>query len=252
MKEIQEQIDQLPFIDTTDSSKVVKTVVREWMGKNNAVIVHYMYYASYVLMHTQRNLLKAYQYADYLLVDGVGMQLYLKIVTGRKVANLNGTDMSPLFLEELIKKNIPICLYGTTDENIQQCAINLKDKYHEGVVTYYQNGFSPLDWDKIPEKSALFVGTGSPRQEIWAMENIAIIQEKQLLVFTVGGYLDFLSGFYIRAPKWVRAIKMEWAFRTMLHPGRHYQKRIRDTTILFRPWIDKLKGYSKFLHFRNI
>lgn len=252
MTDIRKEIGLLPFIDTHDPAKVVSTIIHEWKNSDDARVVNYIYYASYVLMHTDLKLLKAYQYSDYLLVDGVGMISYLKIVCGRTVANLNGTDMSPLFLDSLIKKEIPVCLYGTTDENIQQCALNLKNQYHEGAVAYYQNGFSALDWDKIPNNAALFVGTGSPRQEIWVMENIDIIRKKNLLVFTVGGFLDFLSGFYIRAPRWIRKIKMEWAWRTMLHPGRHYQKRIRDMTIAFKPWKDKSSNYANNIHFRNI
>jgi len=252
MTDIRPQIAQLSFTDSEDHQLVAQKLVQQWKNSNNSSIIHYMYYASYVLLHKSRSLLNDYLLADHLLVDGIGMQICFKIITGKKIANLNGTDMSPLFMDALVVQNIPIVLFGTTKENIQACNEKLTEKYNQKVVAYFQDGFSSLDLSKVPDKSALFIGMGSPRQEEWVTNNIQWIREKQLMVFTVGGFFDFLSGFYIRAPKLVRMVKMEWAWRTMLHPGRHYQKRLRDLTIIFLPFIHKIKGYSKYIHFNKI
>lgn len=250
MTDIRPIISQLAFTDSDNPERVSQSIVNEWNASNKSLIVHYMYYASYVLFHQDKEMLDDYLLADYLLVDGIGMQICFKIITGRSIANLNGTDMSPIFFNDLRAQNIPLVLYGTTPENIQECNLKLTEQYGQQAVAHYQDGFSPLDKNKVPDRSALFIGTGSPRQERWVREHIDWIRGKQLLVFTVGGYFDFLSGFYIRAPKWVRAIKMEWAWRTMLHPKRHYQKRLRDMTILFLPWIHKFKSYKKYIQFK--
>lgn len=252
MTDIRTQIAQLSFADSDAPQHVAQQLVQRWQQSGKSSVIHYMYYASYVLFHQNRAILKDYLLADHILVDGIGMQICFKIITGKKIANLNGTDMSPLFFQALQDQNIPIVLYGTTAENIQACHDKLIQQYGSKAVAYYQDGFSPLDLSKVPERSALFIGMGSPRQEQWVTQHIDWIREKQLMVFTVGGFFDFLSGFYIRAPKWVRAIKMEWAWRTMLHPGRHYQKRLRDMTVVFLPLIHKLKGYSKYIRFNKI
>ncbi len=252
MTDIRTQIARLPFVDTDSPERVASEIVHAWHTADEAKVVHYIYYASYVLFHKNRTLLQDYSLSDYLLVDGIGMQICFKIITGNKIANLNGTDMSPLFFAALHKIRVPLVLYGTTEENIRACNQKLISQYGEQAVAYFQNGFSPLDFEKVPDKSALIVGTGSPRQEQWVSQHIDRIREKKLLVFTVGGYFDFLSGFYVRAPKWVRVIKMEWAWRTMLHPGRHYQKRLRDLTIFFLPFVHKLKSYKKYISFRQL
>lgn len=252
MTDIRPQIAELSFTDSEDPKFVAQAIVQQWKRSNQSSIIHYMYYASYVLLHKNRSLLNDYLLANHLLVDGIGMQICFKIITGKKIANLNGTDMSPLFFDALVAQNIPLVLYGTTSENIQACNQKVNDLYNKKVVAYFQDGFSPLDLSKVPDRSALFIGMGSPRQEEWVTNHLEWIKEKQLIVFTVGGFFDFLSGFYIRAPKWVRMIKMEWAWRTMLHPGRHYQKRLRDLTIVFLPFLHKIRGYSKFIHFNKI
>lgn len=252
MSDIRPRLPQLRFTDSDQPSQVAAGIVQEWIHSGQSRVIHYMYYASYVLFHQQKSILNDYLLADHILVDGIGMQIYFRIVTGRTIANLNGTDMSPLFFDALVARQIPICLYGTTRKNIEQCAVNLQNRYGKEVVRYFQDGYSPLDLDNIPDRSALFIGLGSPRQEAWVTQHIEQIRNKQLIVFTVGGYFDFLSGFYIRAPKWVRTIKMEWAWRTMLHPGRHYQKRLRDLSIVITPFIHRLKGYSDYLKFNKI
>jgi N-acetylglucosaminyldiphosphoundecaprenol N-acetyl-beta-D-mannosaminyltransferase len=252
MSDIRKYIAMLPFVNTNQPLAVARQILDEWQASDNGKIVHYMYYASYVLMHQEEEVLKDYLTADYILADGIGMQLYFKMAAGVKIANLNGTDMSPIFFDLLVDKNVPICLYGTTRENIEACEVQLQKRFKKDVVAYLHDGYSELNLDNVPENSALFIGMGSPRQECWVRKHHDIIRSKNLLVFTVGGYFDFLSGFYIRAPRWIRKIKMEWAWRTMLHPGRHYKKRLRDISIIFRPLWHRIKGYKKFLKLRWI
>ncbi|MCO5247897.1 MAG: WecB/TagA/CpsF family glycosyltransferase [Chitinophagales bacterium] len=252
MTDIDSQISLLNFTDSDNPKRVAQKLVEQWMSSDDALVVHYIYYASYVLLHQNRKILQDYLLADYLLVDGIGMQICFKIITGQKIANLNGTDMSPLFIDVLHQSGMPICFYGTTKENINACNVNLNRQYGTQVLTYFQDGYTPLNFDKIPDKCALFIGMGSPRQERWVTENIDWIRQKKLLIFTVGGFFDFLSGFYIRAPKWMRVIKMEWLWRTILHPSRHYKKRLRDMTVVILPLIHKLKGYKKLIKLKWI
>lgn len=232
-------LQKLKFLNTKEPQKAVEYIIHYWQNNANATVIHFMYYASLELIRKDAEYAKSMVLADFVLVDGIGMQTYFKSLMKKEMSNLNGTDLSPLFFQYLSKNKIPISLYGTTKEQIEACYKNLSAQYNNQFIAHYQDGFSALDWNKIPANSALFVGLGTPLQENWVRQNLDIIQEKKLLVITVGGYFDFLSGFYVRAPKWVRSIKMEWAWRTLLHPGRHYKKRLRDTTIFFRPFFDK-------------
>jgi len=234
-----ETLQKLRFLNAKQPQKAVEFIIEHWQNKANATVIHFMYYASLELIRKDTEYAKSMVLADFILVDGIGMQTYFKSLMKKEMSNLNGTDLSPLFFQQLSKNSIPISLYGTTKEQIEACYKNLLTQHSTNIITHFQDGFSALDWNKIPINSALFVGLGTPLQENWVRQNLDKIQEKKLLVITVGGYFDFLSGFYVRAPKWVRSIKMEWAWRTMLHPGRHYKKRLRDTTIFFRPFIDK-------------
>lgn len=240
---------KLKFIDG-ERDKVVTHIV-DYFINNETTIVHYMYYASYVQATRNIKIANTYSFADFILPDGIGMQLCFGILFKKWINNLNGTDMSPKFLEKLTHQNIPISFYGTTAENINLCAQKFKTRFSKSLA-YHQDGYSALDFDKIPQKSALFIGLGSPRQEIWVEKNMQIIHQKKLLIFTVGGFFDFYSGFYIRAPKVIRIMKLEWAWRTILHPNRHYQKRLRDLTIVFLPLWHRLVNLNKYIKMREI
>ena len=249
---LKETLQQLRFLNAKNQETAVSHIFKNWNLKSTSSIVHFMYYANLELIRNDEDYAKSLLLADFILIDGIGMQTYFKWLMKKEMTNLNGTDIAPYFFDYLTKNNIPLSLYGTTKEHMETCYKNLSDLYNQKLIAHHQDGFSELDWNKIPSDSVLFVGLGTPLQENWVRKNIVIIEEKNLLVITIGGYFDFLSGFYIRAPKWVRSIKMEWAWRTMLHPGRHYKKRLRDTTIVFRPLADKYNDLHQYFNIVDI
>lgn len=228
---------------------VAEKIIRDFKQEDATKVLHYMYYASYFSLSKDQKLLQAYSLADYILPDGIGMQLCFLPLVGKWIINLNGTDMTPLIMKEAVAAGIPIVMYGTTMENIEGCAKRFFRDFSRDL-DYYQNGYSPLDLEKVPERSLLIVGTGSPRQELWTHEHYNVLQSKKVFVVTVGGFLDFYCGFYIRAPKIVRLVKLEWLWRTILHPGRHYHKRLRDMTIIFVPLWHRIIGKHKSIHIK--
>jgi exopolysaccharide biosynthesis WecB/TagA/CpsF family protein len=230
----------LKFVDSDDPNRVVNSVIDDWQQSGKYKIVHYIYYSNFILLGRDPIFYQSMQLSDYIFIDGIGMQLYLKITKGKWVNNLNGTDLNPTFIKAIDERQIPITLYGTTKENIQEAGRKIMNYAKNKSIHYLCDGYSELDWKNLQDKSVLFIGMGSPLQENWVASNLKEIEKRKLLVITVGGFFDFASGFYVRAPKLVRQLKLEWAWRTLLHPKRHLKKRLRDFTIFFRPVIDKL------------
>ena len=91
-------------------------------------------------------------------------------------------------------------------------------------------------WNKIPENSVLFVGLGTPKQEIWVSDNINTIRQKKLLIISVGGYFDFLSGKFHRAPYLFRKLNLEWLWRT---PHCSMKRNLRNLYIFYYIFRDK-------------
>jgi N-acetylglucosaminyldiphosphoundecaprenol N-acetyl-beta-D-mannosaminyltransferase len=183
----------------------VVNIYNYWKNKSYA-IVNYIYWANYPLINIDSEYCNSLLQSSFLLPDGIGMYLYVKKILNIKLLNLNGTDLNPLLIDYLLKNNIEVAFYGASQENVSESANKIMGIY------YFQNGYSSLDWTKIKDNSALFVGLGSPKQENWASQNIEIIKSKKLLVVTVGGFFDVLSGYIKRPPVFIRKINMEWAY----------------------------------------
>ncbi len=243
-------LSSLPFIQG-EPKMVAHKIVRNFCDSSSLSIVHYMYYASYYSLSGNEKLMAAYTLADYILPDGIGMQLCFLPLTGKWLINLNGTDMTPHIMQEAVNSNIPVVMYGTTADNIRGCAQRFFKDFH-CELAYCQDGYSALDMQKVPDGALLIVGIGSPRQELWTQEQYELLKAKKILVVTVGGFLDFYCGFYVRAPKPIRFFKLEWLWRTILHPGRHYHKRLRDMTIFFVPLWQRLTGKHKAIHIKYL
>lgn len=240
------------FVDCDDQNTAVETVIQDWQQSDSHKIVHYIYYANLVLLNQDKAYNQAMQLSDYIFIDGIGMQLYLKGTKGIWVNNLNGTDLNPIFIKQLDEQKIPIALYGTTKENINAAASKINEYAKNKSIHYLCDGFSEIEWQKVKNNAVLFVGLGSPLQENWVVKHQKEIEKKKLLVITVGGFFDFASGFYVRAPKLVRQLKLEWAWRTLLHPKRHLKKRLRDFTIFYKPVVDLLSKKAKNLKIKQL
>ena len=161
---------------------------------------------------------------DWLLRDGIGIELALKYCDLPKTPNLNGTDLLPPILSRFTGRRI--ALFGASDEAIGKCAENLRAKNVCSVVAT-ENGFhedafylaraAELDADII------VLCMGMPRQEMLAVKLRDANAAR--LVICAGGWADFYSGVKVRAPEWMRAWRMEWLHRLMREPkrlGRRY------------------------------
>lgn len=166
-----------------------------------------------------------------ILPDGVGVDIAARWLYGATFpANLNGTDFVPALVAS-IKEPLTIGLLGATRENAGGAAVQLEKlaPWHRYVVI--RDGyFSPEEEPGVVARitterpDILLVGMGVPRQEFWIDRNLSA--RHCTMPIAVGALLDFLSGSVPRAPMWVRRLRMEWAFRLWIEPGRLWRRYI--------------------------
>jgi N-acetylglucosaminyldiphosphoundecaprenol N-acetyl-beta-D-mannosaminyltransferase len=75
-----------------------------------------------------------------------------------------------------------------------------------------------VDQMRTSKPDLVWVGLGSPKQELWMMEHAASLPGA--LSLGVGAAFDMHAGEVNRAPQWVRNGGMEWAWRAASEPGR--------------------------------
>ena len=76
--------------------------------------------------------------------------------------------------------------------------------------------------------NALWLGVSAPKQETWA---IAQAEKLGMPVACVGAAFDFVVGRMPRAPKWVRAARLEWLFRLASEPKRLWRRYLVGNTV---------------------
>ena len=163
--------------------------------------------------------------ADYVLPDGIGVELAARMQGRRLAANLNGTDLTPRLLRLAARWGMSVFLIGgtpgTADAAAQRLCLDIPGLRIAGTRDGFAGAARPEEAiDEINASGAdiVLVAMGVPQQELWIDEHRHLIDAP--LVLGVGALFDFLAGNVRRAPAWVRRRRMEWAWRLAMEPRR--------------------------------
>ncbi|WP_174279670.1 WecB/TagA/CpsF family glycosyltransferase [Sphingomonas bacterium] len=156
--------------------------------------------------------------------DGIGLELASRMIHGRGFsANLNGTDLTPALLAAL-RAPTPVFLLGSPPGVAERAAAALSGRYPHCRVVGTHHGFFATDeaaavTRRIATSGAtlVLVGMGQPQQERWAVDHGTSLPAT---ICCIGAFLDFAAGVVSRAPGWVQAARLEWAFRLAAEPRR--------------------------------
>jgi N-acetylglucosaminyldiphosphoundecaprenol N-acetyl-beta-D-mannosaminyltransferase len=164
--------------------------------------------------------------ADLTLNDGIGISIASKFSKVKLKANVNGTDLTPMLLEQAAKLEKKVYLLGSEPGVTEKTKKVLEKEYPEIKIVGHHPGFFNEDEEfKIIEEindcgaELLIVGMGVPRQEYWIEKNKAKIPNVKIAVGG-GATMNFMSGHIKRAPKWMIKMKLEWFHRWLLEPKR--------------------------------
>jgi len=89
---------------------------------------------------------------------------------------------------------------------------------------------------QVSKTQILFVGLGAPKQEYFIEQLVSSLPSTvntPLILMSVGGSFDFISGKIQRAPQLARLMGFEWAWRLFQEPWRWK----RQTTLLRFIWL---------------
>jgi exopolysaccharide biosynthesis WecB/TagA/CpsF family protein len=180
--------------------------------------------------------------SDVLLRDGVGLAVAMSILGHEAGLNLNGTDLIPQLIEAYAGRNV--MLLGTRSPYLDCAANEIRAKgcHIVGIIDGYQDNQVYLDTVSRLRPDLVILGMGMPKQEMVA-DLLAKALDFPVLIINGGAILDFLANRFPRAPKWVRALRMEWCFRLMLEPRRLWRRYITGgVTFLVRVMHLRLSG----------
>lgn len=171
-----------------------------------------------------RNLITALSVPEVCIVnDGIGMDIAAALIYRERFPeNLNGTDFTPYLLRRAAKP-LRIFLLGGKPQVVTRAADYATRELGQNIVGRC-DGYAGMGDAFLIEKIAkarpdiLLVALGNPVQEEWILQNRQALNLP--LIMGVGALFDFWAGAKPRAPRLVRALRLEWAYRLCLEPRR--------------------------------
>jgi exopolysaccharide biosynthesis WecB/TagA/CpsF family protein len=157
--------------------------------------------------------------ARFVVADGFPFSF---LATLKSIRRTRRVDLPKETLSLAARLSLPVYLLGGRANVIEKAAESAAAIFDCDVVGYC-DGYS-TDEDKIIQQIAavnpriVLVGMGSPRQELFVSKASKTLPE----VFFVpcGGALDIIAGVKRRAPRLIRRVGLEWAYRMNQEPER--------------------------------
>jgi len=167
--------------------------------------------------------------ADLVLPDGSGLKIASKLFGTPILENLNGTDLTPRFLQIAESEGLSVYLLGGQPSVVKDCSCWLAKRYPDLRVVGYHHGHFSAEEEKalVAEINAarpqiLLLALGTPLQERWIARNAQHLRVG--VCMGVGGLFDFLSGSKSRAPLWMRRLGIEWIYRFLQEPRAKWER----------------------------
>lgn len=161
--------------------------------------------------------------ADLAIPDGIGLVIIPRLLGFKPCLSqrVAGADVVKRLLEMALEKEWRIGIVGARRGEIREArklTEKLEAKYPGLKIENLEDN---KDWRNI-KYDVIFACQGMRGQEKWVSENIA--QSKSLIFMGVGGSLDFLAGYSLRAPILLRNFGLEWLWRLATRPKTHLMR----------------------------
>ena len=160
-----------------------------------------------------------------IIPDGVGTVIASKIVKSPVKEKIAGIEVMQGIIKKCEMEQKGIYLLGAEESVVNQCTINLLDKYPNLKILGSHDGFFDLDnceeiIEQIQKLSpyALFIAMGCPKQETFIAKYIDVLPCR--IFMGVGGSFDVIAGKVNRAPRWMISLGLEWLYRVSKEPLR--------------------------------
>ena len=180
---------------------------------------------------------KIFDDAALIFTDGKPILWMSKILGKPLIERITGPDLMLKLCELASVKKYRLFLLGSAPGVADRAAINLKKMFNKiEVIGTYSPPFG-FENDKLEMKKIndmllnskadmLFVGMGSPKQDIFIYENKDIY--KIPVSFSIGAALDFIGDKTKRAPRWMINVGLEWFYRILKDPKRLFKRYFHD------------------------
>jgi len=201
------------------------------------IAAHVNVFNYYLLLHQHAGAFEAVRGHYQCLFDGVGMKIGALLAGHGLLPDLNGTDLFPLVMQRIADAAAPVFFLGATPTVLTGAIAQVRRRYPRLRIAGSHDGyFTEAEWPAVAAAvhksgaSLLLVSMGSAMQTDFLVRHRGDFGVN--LVWNVGGLFDFVSGAKPRAPRWIRAARLEWLYRLACEPRRMWIR-----TCIAAPWF---------------
>ena len=194
-----------------------------------------------VIIHRNPLVRRVYESASWVFADGMPIVWLSRILHETGVPErVTGADLLPLVASKSAEHGLRLFFCGGAPGVAERLVARLQAVTPE--INVVGTCSPPLGFESDPEESTrivelcnrarpdiLFLGLGTPKQEVWAYQHQSQLDVGPILCF--GGAFDLAAGTKTRAPKWLRAAGLEWAWRLASEPRRLWRRYLVQDVI---------------------
>lgn len=245
-------MERIPFmgicIDNLSADEIVSRVFQKIEDKKPVQIVG-VNVDQIVRVNKNEMSRNIFQNADLIFVDGKPIKWMCRLMGHPIKERITGPDLMECICKNAAKKKYRIFLLGAGSGVAQKCGEILQTKYPGLVIAgSYSPPFGFQDDEeemlkiitllKKSNSDMLFVGMGSPKQDIFIYENM---NKYEIPVsFSMGAALDFLSGNIQRAPRWMIHCGLEWLHRISQNPKRLWRRYLIEDMVIVPMFLKEI------------
>lgn len=195
-------------------------------------------------LQKDRDLLSAYQKADYRVCDSKILQYALKFLGTPIQEKISGSDLFPAFYQyNRSNEDIKIFLLGGQEGIAKVAQERINRKVGRNIIVDAHSpsfGFENDEEEclsiigRINESGAtvLAIGVGAPKQEKWIIKYRNLLPNIKIFL-AIGATIDFEAGYKARSPKWVSEAGLEWFYRLASEPRRLWKRYLVESLPFF-------------------
>jgi N-acetylglucosaminyldiphosphoundecaprenol N-acetyl-beta-D-mannosaminyltransferase len=225
-----QMIGGLPIavIDRADSARLMTEIATLRRHSNKPALVFTSANGQVLSMCAHHRDIRAlFVDADLVHADGMPMVLASRLLCRNPLPErVATTDLFHDVAKIAQERGTTFYLLGGANQIIEHAVRRAQSLYPRLKIVGHRDGyFSREEEPAIVEAidaagpDILWLGLGAPAEQLFAMRNRDRLRNVGIIK-TSGGLFDFLSGKNPRAPEWMQAGGLEWAFRTWIEPRR--------------------------------
>ena len=187
---------------------------------------------SYIVARNDRIFHNALMSSNFIIPDGIGIVLAIKIITGKKYRKIAGYDLHNVIITALNDRHGSCFYLGSSEETLKKIEERHQLEHPDLSIHTYSPPFKPsfnnndnLKMIDVINKSGsdvLFVGMTAPKQEKWVHENRHLINTP--VICSIGAVFDFYAGTVKRPGKFWISLGLEWLPRLIKEPQRLWKR----------------------------